>query len=122
MILADTSVWVDHLRSGDAGLARLLNRNLVAIHPFVSGELACGNLSDRRQILDLLQRLPAAPEASHHEVLLFVEQHGLMGRGIGWVDVHLLAAARLGSSMTLWTRDKRLHAIAAELGLGWKPN
>ena len=102
MILVDTSVWVDHLRRGVPRLATLLQESAVMIHPWVIGELACGNLSNRRQVLDLLQGLPAATVASDSEVLMMIEQQQLMGRGIGYVDAHLLAAARL-SGCPLWT-------------------
>lgn len=116
MILVDTSVWVDHLRSGDADLSAALLAVQVGMHPWVIGELGCGNLKARSQVLDLLQSLPPMPVASDREVLFFIDQHALMGRGIGYVDVHLLASARLAHAR-LWTRDKRLHAIAAELSL-----
>ncbi len=116
MILVDTSVWVDHLRSGDVELAAALQAVQVGIHPWVVGELACGNLQARAQVLGLLQSLPPMPVASDREVLLFIDQQALMGRGIGYVDVHLLASARLAHAR-LWTRDKRLHAIAVELRL-----
>ena len=112
MILVDTSVWVDHLRRGVPRLATLLQESAVMIHPWVIGELACGNLSNRRQVLDLLQGLPAATVASDSEVLMMIEQQQLMGRGIGYIDAHLLAAARL-SSCPLWTHDRRLAEIAA---------
>ena len=119
MILVDTSVWVDHLRSGDAHLGSLLERGEVWTHPWVIGELACGNLSARRQILDLLRGLPSAKVARDEEVLVMIERQQLMGRGIGYVDAHLLAAARL-SSCALWSRDRRLAAIAAEQGIAFR--
>ena len=118
MILVDTSVWVDHLRSGLPRLAELLQNHAALIHPFVIGELACGNLRNRRQVLDLLHGLPAAKVASNSEVLVMVEQHQLMGRGIGYVDAQLLAAARLSNS-ALWSRDRRLADIASEHGIGF---
>jgi predicted nucleic acid-binding protein len=117
MILVDTSVWVDHLRTGDATLAALLESGRVLGHPFVVGELALGHLRQRQTILAALQDLPQATAASDAEVLAFIEQHALVGRGIGYVDAHLLAAARLTGS--LWTRDARLSDVAAQLGLGW---
>ena len=89
----------------------------VLVHPFVIGELACGNLKNRREVLDLLARLPAAPVATHAEALDFLERRSLMGRGIGLVDVHLLASAALASPARLWTRDRRLATVAAELDL-----
>lgn len=120
MILVDTSIWIDHLRAGRSDLASLLQEGLVRIHPFVVGELACGNLSKRREVLELLNELPAAGPASHEEVLFFIEQHGLMGRGIGYVDAHLLAATAIHAGR-LWTRDKRLAVIAEELALEYQP-
>lgn len=116
MILVDTSVWIDHLRQGDAELADALQQGRVAIHPFVVGELACGNLRARAEVLGLLQALPSLPVATAEEVLFFIDAHALMGRGIGYVDVHLLAAARLAGAQ-FWTRDKRLHGAAADLRL-----
>lgn len=103
MILVDTSVWVDHLRAGDAELAALLNGSQVLMHPFVLGELACGNLRNRMEVLALLKDLPRAAVATDEEVLFFIEQHALMGRGIGYVDAHLLAAVALGDVTRLWT-------------------
>lgn len=116
MILVDTSVWIDHLRQGDAELADALQQGRVAIHPFVVGELACGNLRARAEVLGLLQALPSLPVATSNEVLFFIDSYALMGRGIGYVDVHLLAAARLAGAQ-FWTRDKRLHGAAADLRL-----
>ena len=117
MILVDTSVWVEHLRHGLPRLATLLQDGEVLIHPWVIGELACGNLRNRSQVLDLLQGLPAAMVASDTEVLLLIEREQLMGRGIGYIDAHLVAAARL-SHCRLWTQDRRLAAVAQEQGLG----
>lgn len=116
MILVDTSVWVEHLRHGLPRLATLLHDGEVMIHPWVIGELACGNLRHRQQVLDLLQGLPAATVASDAEVLLLIERDRLMGRGIGYVDAHLLASARL-SHCQLWTQDRRLAAVAEAQGL-----
>ncbi len=118
MILVDTSVWVDHLRKGDRGLAELLTASSVLMHPFVTGELACGNLRKREQILVLLKNLPHAAIATDDEVLFFIERHTLMGRGLGYVDVHLLASIALHGTARLWTRDKRLRAAADSLGSG----
>ena len=117
MILVDTSVWVDHFRKGDPKLTGLLELGAVAMHPFVVGEIACGSLADRSTILELLQHLPASVVADSEEVLAFIERHGLHGRGIGYVDVHLLASVTLTDGAKLWTRDKRLRAAADELGL-----
>ena len=116
MILVDTSVWVEHLRHGLPRLATLLQGGEVLIHPWVIGELACGNLRNRQQILELLQGLPMATVASDAEVLLLIEGDRLMGRGIGYVDAHLLASARL-SHCRLWTQDRRMAAVAQEQGL-----
>ncbi len=119
MILVDSNVWIDHLRVGDEELAMLLNSARVLMHPFVVGELACGNLRDREGILHLLKALPQAPVASEAEVLSFIEQRHLMGRGIGYVDVHLLASVALAAPGSLWTRDKRLLAVAKDLGVAY---
>ena len=120
MILVDTSVWVDHLRSGDAKLVDLLERANVIMHPFVVGEIACGSLRDRLSILELLQDLPAAAVAEGEEVLGFVERHVLHGKGIGYVDVHLLASVALTEGAKLWTRDKRLRLVAQALGCAFQ--
>lgn len=122
MILVDTSVWVDHLRSGDETLASLLHAGRVLAHPFVIGELALGTLRRRREILDLLEDLPHATVASHEEVLSFIERQALAGLGIGYVDAHLLAATRLTAGSALWTRDRRLAAGAERLGLASNPS
>lgn len=118
MTLVDTSVWIDHLRQGDDELVAALLVGQVLIHPWVVGELACGNLHDRKQVLDLLQSLPLSPVAVENEVLFFIDQHALMGCGIGYVDVHLLASARLAKAR-LWTRDKQLATVANELGIAY---
>ena len=120
MILVDTSVWIDHLRSVDDGLASLLNDNQAMIHPFVIGELACGNLKNRTEALPRLQDLFTVPAATDAEVLFFIERQQLMGQGIGYVDAHLLTATALLSSACLWTRDKRLRTVAASLELLYK--
>lgn len=120
MILVDTSVWVGHLRSGNSTLASELRAGRVLEHPFVIGELACGTLRNRREVLDLLGRLPSVPTATHAEAFDFVERRALMGRGIGFVDVHLLASAALAVPARLWTRDRRLAAVAIELDLAWE--
>ena len=120
MILVDTSVWVDHLRTGDDQLADLLERRHVVIHPFVVGEIACGSLADRGLVLELLQDLPAAAVAESDEVLGFIDRHELHGKGIGYVDVHLLAAVALTGDTKLWTRDKRLLAAAQALGCAFE--
>jgi predicted nucleic acid-binding protein len=117
VILVDTSVWIDHLRTGNEMLSVLLEGRRVLGHPFVAGELALGNLRGRDVILRALRSLPQATVASDKEVLHFIDRELLFGRGIGYVDAHLLAAARLTAGATLWTRDRRLQAVAAELGL-----
>jgi predicted nucleic acid-binding protein len=122
MILVDTSVWVDHLRAGDASLADLLDRGAVAMHPFVLGEIACGSLAQRAATLDLLHDLPSAVVADAGEVLGFIDRHRLHGRGLGYVDVHLLASVALTSGATLWTRDKRLRAAADALRRTYEPS
>jgi len=114
MILVDTSVWVDHFRKGNAKLAALLETNKVICHPYIIGELACGNLKNRAEILSLLQALPPAVPARDEEVLQFINQHRLMGKGLGYIDVHLLASARL-TGATFWSLDKTLRNTAANL-------
>lgn len=120
MILVDTSVWIDHFRSTNSHLAELLESNLVSVHPWIVGELACGNLADRANVLSLLKTMPQTSVASEDEVLFFIERHLLAGKGIGYIDAHLLAAATLGSAR-FWTRDKRLLAVAEGLGLAYQP-
>jgi len=117
LILVDTSVWVDHLRAGDDVLASLLDAGMVLAHPFVIGELALGGLGQRESVLSALSDLPRAIAATDAEVLQFIDRHTLFGRGVGYIDIHLLAAAQLTAGTELWTRDKRLHAIAVQLGL-----
>lgn len=117
MILVDTSVWIDHLRSGEPSLAAALEGGRVMMHPFVLGELACGNLKNRSEVLELLGGLPAAPTATDPEALDFIERRALMGRGIGYIDVHLLASVALSGDARLWTRDRRLVAAATDLEL-----
>jgi hypothetical protein len=121
MILVDTSIWVDHLNAAGHPLELFLELGQVMMHPVVLGELACGNLRNRQQILTLLRQLPTARCASHGEVLYFIEQKGLMGKGIGYVDAHLLAAVALGGMQYLWTRDQRLAQTAEALGVASKP-
>lgn len=117
MILVDTSVWVDHLRRGDARLADLLDENLVLAHPFVAGELALGHLRRRDVVLEALADLPQAVVADHDEVLRFIVKYGLAGSGIGYLDAHLLASVKLTRDARLWTRDRRLSAVAKKLRL-----
>ena len=117
MTLADTSVWVDHLRAGNADLGDSLGMGHVFIHPFVIGELACGHMKNRAEVIGLLRQLPTLPRATDDEALQFIEAHGLMAKGIGYVDVHLLASLALSTGVRLWTRDRRLASVAAEMGL-----
>ena len=116
MILVDTSVWVDHLRKGNPIFALLLEEGNVATHPFIIGELACGSISNRNEVLGLLNALPRIRAAEHAEVGHFVEKEHLYGRGIGWIDAHLLASALL-SDVLIWTLDRKLLRITATLGL-----
>jgi hypothetical protein len=116
MVLVDTSVWVAHLRQGAVGLEALLHGGWVVCHPFIVGELACGNLRNRSEIISLLQRLPETIRAEHEEVMQFIENNGLMGKGLGYIDMHLLAAARL-TGAALWTSDKKLKDAAERLGV-----
>ncbi len=116
MILADTSVWVDHLRKSSQELSALLNEGLIVCHPFVIGELACGNMRNREEIPFLLATLPPATIAQHDEVMRFVSDRKLHGKGLGWIDMHLLASTLL-TGCTLWTKDKALAAAARAAGV-----
>ena len=116
MILVDTSIWIDHFRSSNSRLVGLLAAELVCVHPWVVGELACGNLANRSATLYLLRSLPGVSVASDDEVLFFIDKHGIAGKGVGYLDMHLLAGAAL-ASLKIWTRDKRLRDVAALLGL-----
>jgi predicted nucleic acid-binding protein len=119
LILVDTSVWIDHLRLAFLPLAAALKDELVLVHPFVIGELACGNLKDRDEVIALLAKLPQPVVAGHEEVLAFIESRRLMERGIGYIDAHLLASAALSDNVRLWTNDKRLRSAAADLHLAY---
>jgi len=119
MVLVDTSIWVTHLRKGDRHLESLLLDSEVACHPFIIGELACGNIRNRSEILSLLETLPSTPTVDMTEYLFFVEQNHLFGVGIGFVDVHLLASAKL-SGIPLWTGDKKLKEAALRLKVSYK--
>ena len=121
MILVDTSLWIDHWHSPQFHLNELLHNGEVLTHPMVVGELACGNIGRRQDTMRVLNRLPQAPIADHSEVLNFIEQHQLMGRGIGYVDMNLLASAALDQAALLWSVDHRLHNAAVELGLAYNP-
>ena len=119
MVLVDTSIWVNHLRKGDRHLEKLLMDGEVVCHPFIIGELACGNIGNRNEILSLLKTLPSTPTVDMAECLFFVERNHLFGVGIGFVDVHLLASAKL-SGTRLWTADKKLKEAALHLKISYK--
>lgn len=121
MILIDTSAWIDHLRRREASVEFLLRRKRVLVHPFVIGEVALGPMKRYDQVIESLSKLPRAIVAAHEEVLFIIKQHSLMGSGIGYVDAHLLASAKLAEGTRLLTRDKRLAKIAAALGIGYEP-
>ncbi|TDR89917.1 type II toxin-antitoxin system VapC family toxin [Enterovirga rhinocerotis] len=121
MILVDTSVWIDHLNRGDSLLSELLNKGLVATHPFVIGELALGSLRQRDRVIQALQALPTIPRAFDDEVLVFIQNHALQGSGIGYVDAHLLASVQLAQPSSLLTRDRRLGEACRQLGISYAP-
>jgi predicted nucleic acid-binding protein len=122
MTLVDTSIWIDHLRrSGDPQLIALLHKNNVWVHPWIVGEIACGNLAHRARVLRELQKLPQLSVARDHEVLLLIERRRLTGKGVGYIDAHLLTAA-LAQGARLWTRDTRLKNVAAALGILHTPS
>jgi predicted nucleic acid-binding protein len=116
MPLVDTSIWISHLRQGNSKLEKLLINGDVSCHPFIIGELACGNLKNRSEILALLQTLPTSILAEHEDVLHFIENNRLKGKGLGYIDVHLLVSALL-TGIHLWTLDKKLNEMAAKLGI-----
>lgn len=118
MVLVDTSVWINHLNAGNTKLKTLLLEIEVVCHPFIIGELACGNIKNRKEVFSLLETLPVRPVVTDNEFRHFLEHHKLMGKGIGFVDIHLLAAARL-SRVTLWTEDKNLMKVARQLNLSY---
>jgi predicted nucleic acid-binding protein len=122
LILVDTSVWVDHLRKDNAPLVKLLDAGRVLTHPYVIGEIALGQMRQRKAILAALSDLPRAQVATEEEAMSFIDRHALYGRGVGYIDVHLLAAVRLTAGAALWTTDRRLHAVADTLGLVTKPD
>ena len=121
MILVDTSVWIEHLRKSEPSLIAALEAGQVLMHPFVVGDLACGNLNNRAELLSLLRDLPPAPVATDAEALGFIDRHELTGRGIAYLDVHLLASVALAGPARLWTRDKRLALVADSLALTFQP-
>ncbi len=114
MILVDTSVWIDHFRKPSVRLTSLLNDEEVLVHPFVIGEVACGNLKNRTEIIGLLRALPQAQKADDDDILFFIERHGLNGRGVGWIDIHLLASCHF-DHCCLWSVDKKLKVVAQRL-------
>ena len=122
MVLVDTSVWINHLRSNEPDLISLLDKSQIVIHPMVIGELACGNLPNRYDVLEHLEGLPQVSVVTHDEVLFFIEHHRLMGSGIGYVDAHLLASSVLHGTTRVWTRDRRMTTIADELNISFVPN
>jgi len=115
-ILVDTSVWIKHLREGDKNLVTLLEKGLVACHPFIIGELACGDIKNRHEIIMLLNDLPSTEILDHHDIMEFIEYRKIMNKSIGYVDVHLLASA-LVSETPLWTFDKALKKVANQLSI-----
>ena len=120
MILADTSVWIDHFSRSGSLLTALLDRDEVLSHPFVVGELACGTLKARKVTLRLIQTLQMAPLAEHDEVLALIERNDLVGAGIGWIDAHLLGSTLLAGAQ-LWTLDAPLARAAAKLSVLARP-
>ena len=121
MILVDTSIWIDHLKSGSPPLAGLLERRGALAHPWVTGELALGHLRRRQEVIGLIDRLPQATLATASEVMTLIERHELYGTGIGYVDAQLLAATKLTDAATLWTRDRHLRAATTRLGCAFEP-
>ena len=119
MVLVDTSVWIYHLRQGNAELEKLLDDGQAMCHQFIIGEIACGNIRNRTEILALLQLLPMAAQATHKEVIEFIESNKLMGRGLGYIDMHLSASAKL-TGVPLWTVDKKFNETNKELGISYK--
>jgi predicted nucleic acid-binding protein len=117
-LLADASIWIDHIRAADEVLTRLLRHGMILTHPFVIGEIAMGSIARRAETLFALARLPQAAPADHLEVMDLVERHRLFGTGIGLIDAHLLASALLTPETRLWTRDRRLADAAERLGVG----
>jgi len=119
LILIETSIWIDHFRASDRQVVSILDDGRLLVHPFVIGEIMLGNMRGREHIADMLGRMPQAIVANADEMLAFISLNRLGGRGIGYVDAHLLASARLTADARLWSRDKRLAAIAGELGVGY---
>ena len=124
MILIDSSVWIDHIRSEIAHVEHLLDERQVLMHPMVIGELACGNLRDRDTLLAKFRQMPRPPELSHNDVLQFIEDNRVMGLGIGFVDAHILASTAKAEDCQLWTNDRRLRDVADRLNVAYdgEPN
>ena len=118
-VLADTSVWIDHFRSENPRFVNLLDNREVLIHPMVIGELACGNLSNRSATLEILSELPAIQAIEYGDILDFIEHNRLMGKGVDYVDVHLLASVAMADSASLWSYDRRLMDAATDLDIAW---
>jgi predicted nucleic acid-binding protein len=121
VILPDTSIWVDHFRATDPDLSALLTQNRVAVHPFVVGEMALGNVRNRATVLGWMEILPKVDMATSDEVLFLIQKHGLGGSGLGLIDAHLLASALLTPGLKIWTRDKKLDASAGRMGVAARP-
>lgn len=121
MVLVDTSVWISHLRYINSRLQKLLEGGMILSHPFIINELACGNISNRTEIISLMQSLPMLDVVEHEEFLLFIDRNQLMGKGLGFVDVHLLAAAML-AGVPLWTQDKKLKQACSQLNVDFYPH
>jgi predicted nucleic acid-binding protein len=115
VIIVDRSVWIDHFKDGDPGLAKLLDNGQVLTHPFVIGEIALGSLRQRTTVLDALRNLPQALVAGDDEVMIFIERERLFSTGIGYVDAHLLTAARLTPGALIWTKDRRLRDVSERM-------
>ena len=118
MILVDTSVWIDHFHHSDEDLKELLMSNKVCIHPFILGELSCGNIANRQEVLSLLRTLRSIDLVLEEEVLILIEERKLYGKGLGFIDIHLLASALI-HHVPIWTRDKSLKQVAGELGISY---
>jgi predicted nucleic acid-binding protein len=121
LVIADSSIWIDHINKGDPNLSALLKRRRIAVHQMIIGEVALGSIANRERFIEEVKRLPQAKPASHAEVMAMIEWFELFNCGIGYVDAHLIAAARQLADGRLWTRDKKLHAQAARLGVAYSP-
>jgi predicted nucleic acid-binding protein len=116
MVLVDTSVWIDHFHKSNLSLSNLLEEGFVFVHPFIIGELACGNIKNRKEIFKLLHSLPQIKVAEYDEIIYFIENNKLYGKGLGYIDIHLLASCKIDNAK-LYTRDKKLISVAKELHL-----